>query len=100
MRHMEWEILDDELVEMYTNKRYGGRYAQAIVKAFRKVMQVIDNAVDERDLYAMKSLHFEKLQGREPERSLRLNRQWRLIVELEESGARTKVRVMGIEDYH
>ena len=97
---MEWEILDDELTDKYTNKRYGGRYSQAIVKAFRKCMQVIDNAVDERDLYAMKSLHFEKLQGREPERSMRLNRQWRLIVELDESEARKKVRVKGIEDYH
>ena len=97
---MEWEILDHELTDMYTNKRYGGRYSQAIVRAFRKCMQVIDNAVDERDLYAMKSLHFEKLQGREPERSMRLNRQWRLIVELDESEARKKVRVKGIEDYH
>ena len=97
---MEWEILDHELTDMYTNKRYGGRHSQAIAKAFRKCMQVIDNAVDERDLYAMKSLHFEKLQGREPERSMRLNRQWRLIVELDESEARKKVRVKGIEDYH
>ena len=97
---MEWEILDDELADMYTNKRYGGRASQAIVKAFRKCMQVIDNAMDERDLYAMKSLHFEKLQGREPQRSMRLNRQWRLIIELDETGARKKVRVIGIEDYH
>jgi toxin HigB-1 len=97
---MEWEIVDDELVEMYSNKRYGGRYPQAIAKAFRKCMQVIDSATDERDLYAMKSLRFEKLQGREPERSMRLNRQWRLIVELEESGPRKRVRVKGIEDYH
>jgi plasmid maintenance system killer protein len=65
-----------------------------------KCVQVIDNATDERDLYAMKSLHFEKLQGREPQRSMRLNRQWRVIVELEESGARKKVRIIGIEDYH
>ncbi len=97
---MEWEILDDELADMYTNKRYGGRSSQAIVKAFRKCMQVIDNAMDERDLYAMKSLHFEKLQGREPQRSMRLNQQWRLIIELDETGARKKVRVIGIEDYH
>ena len=61
----------------------------------------IREAEDERDLYALRSLHYEKLKGaRKHQRSLRLNDQFRLIVEIEETqGARTIV-VKGIEDYH
>ena len=64
-------------------------------------MQVIRAAVDERDLYAMKSLHFEKLKGsRQDERSLRLNKQWRLIVKIVAATPKNLVAVLGIEDYH
>ena len=64
-------------------------------------MQVIRAAPDERDFYAMKSLHFEKLEGdRSHQRSLRLTKKWRLIVELEGSAPNKVVRVKGIEDYH
>ena len=71
-----------------------------IVKAYRKVMQLLRSAVDERDLYAVKSLHFEKLKGnRSHQRSLRLNRQFRLIIEIEEENEKTIV-VISIEDYH
>ena len=60
-----------------------------VVKAFRKRMQLIRAAPDERDFYALKSLRFEKLKGaRKHQRSMRLNDQWRLILELEQ------------EDYH
>jgi proteic killer suppression protein len=45
-------------------------------------------------------LHFEKLQGRESERSIRLNSQWRLIVELAGEADRKTVRILGVEDYH
>jgi proteic killer suppression protein len=49
----------------------------------------------------MKSLHFEKLKGaRSHQHSIRLNRQWRLIVELERSANGRLVIVVSIEDYH
>lgn len=48
----------------------------------------------------MKSLHYEKLKGkRSHQRSMRLNDQFRLIVEIEEANGRTVV-VISIEDYH
>src|SRR5437763_1392047 len=79
---------------------YHGRWSREIVKAFRKRMQFLHAAADERDLYAMKSLHFEKLKGdRSHQRSLRLNDQWRLIVQIQERPERTIV-VLAIEDYH
>jgi toxin HigB-1 len=76
-------------------------HGDAVDKGFRKVMQVIRAALDERDLYAMKSLHFEKLKGdRSHQHSLRINKQWRLIVELRKSEKSTRIGVIVIEDYH
>jgi proteic killer suppression protein len=45
-------------------------------------MQYIRAASDERDFYALKSLHYEKLHGkRSHQRSMRLNDQFRLILQ-------------------
>ena len=71
-----------------------------LVKGFRKVLQFIRAAADERDFYGMKSLHFEKLEGRGDQRSLRLTKKWRLIVELVGEAPNKRVRVFRIEDYH
>ena len=64
-------------------------------------MAWIRSADDERDLYQLKSLHYEKLKGdRSHQRSMRLNDQFRLIVELEQNGPEKVVVVVAIEDYH
>ena len=64
-------------------------------------MQEIRAADDERVFYAMKSLRFEKLKGsRSQQRSMRLNKQFRLIVELEGEPPTKTVVIIGIEDYH
>jgi len=48
------------------------------------VFGFIESAHDERDLYAVKSLRFEKLNGdRRGQSSLRINDQWRLIIMVE-----------------
>ena len=76
-------------------------YHPVIVKAFRKRVQQIRAALDERDFYSQKSLHFEKLTGnRDHQHSMRLNAQWRLILEFEERGKERIVVIVGIEDYH
>lgn len=76
--------------------------ATNVVKAFRKVVGVVVAATDERDLYALKSLHYEKLKGtRSTQRSVRLNDQWRLIVQRVKTGAETKIVILGLPiDYH
>lgn len=64
-------------------------------------MQAIRAASDERDLYQLKGIRFEKLQGkRGGQHSLRLSDQWRLIVELRGKGAEKKVGIIEIVDYH
>jgi len=92
---------DAELDRLEIDPRWDGRRPPADVKAFRKRIQIIRAAVDERDFYAMKGLHFEKLKGdRQHQCSMRLNDQWRLILEFEGQGTEKVVVVCGIEDYH
>jgi proteic killer suppression protein len=98
---MKVSFSDDDLARVETDPDFSGGYAPAVVKAFRKVMGFIRSAADERDFYQMRSLRFEKLSGqRRHERSMRVNDQYRLIVELEGDGQAKTVRVITIEDYH
>ena len=92
---------DKNCDRLETDPHFNGGHSDAIVKAFRKRMQAIRAAADERTFYAMKSLHFEKLEGdRSHQRSMRLNRQWRLILELRKRDEETVAVIIGIEDYH
>ena len=69
--------------------------------AFFEVMTLIGGAPDERTLNDLKSLHFEKLKGkRKHERSLRLDKQWRLIVEVLKDSEGNYLLIKDIEDYH
>jgi proteic killer suppression protein len=64
-------------------------------------MQHIRAATDERTLYARRSFRFEKLVGdRSGQHSMRLNDQWRLIVELRGEAPKKVIHVIEIVDYH
>ena len=94
---------DDELDKLETEIEYVAKNVpQGITKICRKRMQYIRSAEDERDFYKMKSLRFEKLDGkRKHQHSMRFNDQYRLIVELIEENSRGKtIKIVGIEDYH
>lgn len=72
-----------------------------LTTAYRKTVGLVSAALNERDLYAMRSLRFEKLKGkRAGQHSMRLNDQWRLIVRLEDRVEGRFVLVISIEDYH
>ncbi len=95
---VRFEKTDLQRIEM--DPLYRGGFSLDVVKAFRKRMAYIRSAEDERAFYAMKSLHYEKLKGnRRHQRSMRLNRQYRLILEILEQEERT-VMIVSIEDYH
>jgi proteic killer suppression protein len=97
---VRFRFADEKLERLYFELHHAAGYGPNVVRAFRKVVGLIKDAVDERDLYEMKSLHYEKLKGnRNHQRSLRLDQQFRLIVVLEGHGNKT-VAVIGIEDYH
>jgi proteic killer suppression protein len=94
---MEVDFEDDGLDRLETDRDYDAGFERAVVKGYRKVMQVIRAAPDERDFYALKSLRFEKLEGtRSHERSMRINKQWRLIVELRGTSPNKRVLVKAI----
>lgn len=98
---MDVEFADDDLDRLETDRGFSAGFEPGVVKAFRKVMLLIRAAPDERDFYALKSLHFEKLKGeRAHQRSFRLNKQWRLVVEFAGDAPDKRIVVLGIEDYH
>lgn len=80
---------------------YTADFPSEVVKSYRKRVAFIRAAIDERDFYAMKSLHFEKLKGdRDGQYSMKLNKQWRLILEFKKNQNNKNVVVVSIEDYH
>lgn len=98
---MEIKFKTPELDQLETDKDHTGGFPRELVKAYRKRIWSIRAAVDERDLYAVKGNHFEKLKGeRAHQRSLRLNDQMRLIVEIEPGTPKNTIFVIGIENYH
>jgi toxin HigB-1 len=98
---MEVEFADDDLDRLETELQFTAGFGKDIVRGFRKAMQVIRAATDARDLYLLKGLHFEKLEGsRSHQRSVRINKQWRLILEIIGTAPNKKIRVMRIQDYH
>lgn len=98
---MDVDFDDDGLAEVERNPTASLGHGEAVDRGFRKVMGALRAARDERDLYALKALRFEKLKGqREHERSLRINKQWRLIVELRGEAPGKRIGVLKVEDYH
>lgn len=92
---------DQSLAKLEADANFDGGYHPSLIRAFRKRMQQIRAAVDERDLYAFKSLHFEKMKGkRSHQHSIRLNDQWRLILELVGESPNKISVIISIEDYH
>lgn len=93
---------DRELQEMELDPCYSGTW-QSIADRFRKVMNLVRQATNEVELHNWKGLRLEKLKGkRSHQHSMRLNAQWRLIVEfIARSGSNNNLcAVKGIEDYH
>ena len=71
-----------------------------VIKSYRKKVQLITAAVDERDLYEMRGLRMEKLKGdRQGQTSMRLNDQFRLILTFRTEGGRVAV-LLEVVDYH
>lgn len=98
---MDIEIKSKRLARLETDKDFNDGRPPTIVRAFRKVINLIRQAENSRDLYAFKSLQIEKLKGKEEGfRSMRLNDQYRLVVEFGTKKGVEVVTVIRIEDYH
>lgn len=98
---MNVQFADSTLERLEAEVDFNANYSVGIVRGFRKLMRFIRDALDERDFRAMRSLNFEKLKGdRSHQYSLRINQQWRLIVEIEKAEPKNTIVVVAIEDYH
>ena len=99
---MRFKFKKNKIELLYTEEKNAHKYP-GVVDNFFEVMAIIAAAESEQDLYANKGLRFEKLsgkRGKENQRSLRLNKQWRLIVVLEKDEDGKYVLIIDIEDYH
>ncbi len=98
---MEVSFADERLDRLETDPAYTAGFSDSVVRAFRLRMGYIRAADDERAFYGMKSLHFEKLKGsRQHQHSMRLNNQYRLIVEITGRANNKVLTVIDIADYH
>ena len=98
---MDVEFDDDDLDRLETDAHFSGGFPHEVVRAYRKKMQQIRAFRDERDFAALKALHFEKLKGnREGQHSIRLNLQWRLVLEIRGAHPCKVVGIIEIVDYH
>jgi toxin HigB-1 len=99
---MQIEFANDDLDRLEVDEAFTNGCSQALVRAYRSKVNIIRQAQDERDFYNLKSLHFEKMEGkRKHQHSIRLNKQYRLVIELVEGNPGGKViRIVAIEDYH
>ena len=100
---MDVQFADSDIEDLEINPDAKTSWADSIVRAFRRKMRVIRDAIDERDLRALKSLHFEKLHtsGSNGDLySIRLNDQWRLVFHILNTEPKHTIHIVAIADYH
>lgn len=98
---MEIVFRNKDLDRLEIDSKFTSGFSHEIVKAYRKRIWAIRNATDERDFYVFKSWHYEKLEGdRSHQRSIMLNKQWRLIIEIINMKPSNVIEIIEIEDYH
>lgn len=98
---MRVEYHDEVLRRLAEELAYAPKgWDPTVIKSYRKKVQLIAAAVDERDLYEMRGLRMEKLKGdRQGQTSMRLNDQFRLILIFKTEGGRVAV-LLEVVDYH
>jgi proteic killer suppression protein len=98
---MDVRFSDPCLERLEADTQYLGEWPPGMVKSYRKRLNFIRQARDERDLYTWKSLRVERLKGnRQDQQSMRINDQWRLVFALEGTSPNKTLLVISIEDYH
>ena|SRR5689334_44780 len=98
---MDVAFKDPALDRLETDAAFSAGFSDAVVKAYRKAVAHIRAASDERTFYARRSFHFEKLKGdRAGQHSMRLNDQWRLILEIQGEAPNKTIVIIEIVDYH
>jgi proteic killer suppression protein len=98
---MDILFADSTLALLETEDAGNTRLPVPVIKSARRKLTVLRAASDDRSLRNWKSLHYERLRGdRDGQRSIRLNDQYRMVFELDESTKPPTVTIIAIEDYH
>jgi proteic killer suppression protein len=98
---MEVEFKNDDLRRLAVDEKAIRKLPQGVARVYQRRVAFILGAKDTRDLGAMRGTGFEKLKGaRSHQHSMRLNDQFRLILEIRPGSPGERVLVVGIEDYH
>ena len=83
---MNIKFADKHLCDLYEATSAPKGSSPDVHKAYCDKVRLIQHATNEQDLRSMKSLRYEKLKGaRSGQHSLRLNKQWRLILHPEQN---------------
>ena len=94
---MDIEFRDKTLALIETDRAAELRLPISVVNSLRNKLHVIRQAPDERTLRNWKSLHYEKMEGEE--RSIRINKQYRLIFTLDTGAKPNKMTVLRVWDH-
>src|SRR3954468_19677614 len=97
---MEIEFKDERLALVETDRAAETRLSVALINSLRDKLVVLRAASDERTLRSWKSLHYEKLERPGDQRSIRINKQFRLVFTIDTKCKPNKIRILGVEDYH
>jgi proteic killer suppression protein len=96
---MRFVFASDELANLYV--RGSSQLHPHLSKAYRRVIDVIAAAPDERTLRGIKGLRMEKLQGdREGQYSVRVNDQYRLLFAITRDAHGNYLLLIQLIDYH
>jgi proteic killer suppression protein len=97
---MKFRFDDRKLQALYQREEGAKKYPSEVVDAFFKRMASIEAAKNETDLRALKSARLEKLKRLKDRYSMRLNKQWRLILRFERDEDGNVVVVLEISDHY
>ena len=99
---MRIDFEDDDLRRLHAERDFVlPRIGPEVTKAFRKTVGFLAAAANQADLRNYRALRLKKLQGdRQGQHSVRLNRQWRLIIRFDTDSDGQLLIVIEIVDYH
>lgn len=90
-----------KLERLKEDQGYTGGFSSDVVKAFRRRIDLILSADDERSFPRIGAVSFEKLKGdRRNQWSMRLSGPWRLLLEFVRDETGKIVVIIDIVDYH
>jgi proteic killer suppression protein len=97
---MEIECRDKILALVSADRVAETKLPDSVTKSLREKLIVISAAPDERTLRNLKSLHYEQPQRDRSElKSIRLDDQFRLLLEVDNSRSPPKAILLGVENY-